>query len=72
AEGGGRGEEQPGAHGQGGAEGVQGGRQQGGTAQASQLAGQAGETLRQAGRSVWEAIQGGMAQRRQGQQRRDR
>ncbi|MER7330806.1 MULTISPECIES: hypothetical protein [unclassified Micromonospora] len=32
---------------------------------AAQLAEQAGETLRQAGRSVWEAIQGGMAQHRQ-------
>ncbi|MFI7430182.1 hypothetical protein ACIBPB_24575 [Micromonospora sp. NPDC049836] len=32
---------------------------------AAQLAGQAGETLRQAGRSVWEAIQGGMGQNRQ-------
>ncbi|MGN9811823.1 hypothetical protein ACTMSW_21000 [Micromonospora sp. BQ11] len=31
---------------------------------AAQLAEQAGETLRQAGRSVWEAIQGGMAHRR--------
>ncbi|MCW3813608.1 hypothetical protein ONA91_03940 [Micromonospora sp. DR5-3] len=29
---------------------------------AAHLAGQAGETLRQAGRSVWEAIQGGMGQ----------
>ncbi|MBQ0905724.1 hypothetical protein [Micromonospora sp. U21] len=37
---------------------------------AAQLAEQAGETLRQAGRSVWEAIQGGMAQHRQ-QGRRD-
>ncbi|WP_346537297.1 hypothetical protein [Micromonospora sp. DPT] len=72
AEGGGRGEQKPGEHGQGGPEGAQGGRQQGGAAPASQLAEQAGETLRQAGRSVWEAIQGGMAQRRQGQQRRDR
>ncbi|MGC4886161.1 hypothetical protein [Micromonospora sp. DT227] len=32
---------------------------------AAQVAGQAGETLRQAGRSVWEAIQSGMSQRRQ-------
>lgn len=32
---------------------------------AAQLAGQAGETLRQAGRSVWEAIQSGMGQNRQ-------
>ncbi|MEU4639804.1 hypothetical protein [Micromonospora sp. NPDC023814] len=32
---------------------------------AAQLAEQAGETLRHAGRSVWEAIQGGMAQHRQ-------
>ncbi|SCG57083.1 hypothetical protein [Micromonospora humi] len=32
---------------------------------AAQLAGQAGQTLRQAGRSVWEAIQGGMSQHRQ-------
>ncbi|MFI7646885.1 hypothetical protein ACIBTZ_12510 [Micromonospora sp. NPDC049460] len=37
----------------------------GGTPSATQLAEQAGETLRQAGRSVWEAIQSGMAQRRQ-------
>ncbi|MFF4877175.1 hypothetical protein [Micromonospora sp. NPDC000668] len=37
---------------------------------AAQLAEQAGETLRQAGRSVWEAIQGGVAQHRQ-QGRRD-
>ncbi|SCE84966.1 hypothetical protein [Micromonospora mirobrigensis] len=37
-----------------------------------QLTSQAGESLRQAGRSVWEAIQGGIAQRRQGQQRPDR
>ncbi|MER5332419.1 hypothetical protein [Micromonospora sp. NPDC002717] len=37
----------------------------GGTPSAAQLAEQAGETLRQAGRSVWEAIQSGMAQRRQ-------
>ncbi|MFG3702573.1 hypothetical protein ACGF5C_32585 [Micromonospora sp. NPDC047620] len=36
-----------------------------GTPSATQLAEQAGETLRQAGRSVWEAIQSGMAQRRQ-------
>lgn len=82
AEGGGRGEEtgERGAERGGGRPGegaeppeVRGGEQQpGGTAQAGQLAGQAGETLRQAGRSVWEAIQGGMAQRRQGQQRRDR
>ncbi|MBM0231642.1 hypothetical protein JNW91_07090 [Micromonospora sp. STR1_7] len=32
---------------------------------AAQLAEQAGETLWQAGRSVWEAIQGGVAQHRQ-------
>ncbi|MEU7925818.1 hypothetical protein [Micromonospora sp. NPDC049107] len=32
---------------------------------AAQLAEQAGESLRQAGRSVWEAIQGGIAQHRQ-------
>ncbi|MFI2708867.1 hypothetical protein ACH495_01870 [Micromonospora sp. NPDC018662] len=31
---------------------------------AAHLAGQAGQTLRQAGRSVWEAIQGGMSQHR--------
>ncbi|WP_051708469.1 hypothetical protein [Micromonospora parva] len=37
---------------------------------AAQLAEQAGETLRQAGRSVWEAIQGGVAQHRP-QGRRD-
>ncbi|MGW5558429.1 hypothetical protein ACWER9_14520 [Micromonospora sp. NPDC003944] len=37
---------------------------------AAQLAEQAGETLRQAGRSVWEAIQGSVAQHRQ-QGRRD-
>ncbi|SCG68144.1 hypothetical protein [Micromonospora halophytica] len=49
-----------------------GDRERRGTSPASQFAGQAGETLRQAGRSVWEAVQGGMAQRRQGQQRPDR
>ncbi|SBT63295.1 hypothetical protein GA0070622_0244 [Micromonospora sediminicola] len=42
----------------------------GSAAGAAQLAGQAGQTLRQAGRSVWEAIQGGMAQNRP--PRRDR
>ncbi|MFC4149053.1 hypothetical protein ACFO0M_22610 [Micromonospora mangrovi] len=36
-----------------------------GTSGAAQMAGQAGESLRQAGRSVWEAIQGGMGQSRQ-------
>ncbi|MCI4063631.1 hypothetical protein MRQ36_13960 [Micromonospora sp. R77] len=35
-----------------------------GASGAAQMAGQAGETLRQAGRSVWEAIQGGMGQHR--------
>jgi hypothetical protein len=43
----------------------QGRSDQGGAAAAAQLADQAGETLRQAGRSVWEAIQGTMAQHRQ-------
>lgn len=42
----------------------------GGAQSAAQLAEQAGETLRQAGRSVWEAIQSGVAQHRQ-QGRRD-
>ncbi|RLK24271.1 hypothetical protein DER29_2174 [Micromonospora sp. M71_S20] len=37
----------------------------GGAPSAAQLAEQAGETLRQAGRSVWEAIQDGVAQHRQ-------
>ncbi|MCZ7440432.1 hypothetical protein O7598_28850 [Micromonospora sp. WMMC241] len=37
---------------------------------AAQLAGQAGQTLRQAGRSVWEAIQSGMSQQRQQRPRR--
>ncbi|NYH44334.1 hypothetical protein HNR22_004061 [Micromonospora jinlongensis] len=37
----------------------------GGAQSAAQLAEQAGETLRQAGRSVWEAIQSGVAQHRQ-------
>ncbi|MGN9763870.1 hypothetical protein ACTMS2_01710 [Micromonospora sp. SD12] len=37
----------------------------GGAQSAAQLAEQAGETLRQAGRSVWEAIQDGVAQHRQ-------
>ncbi|SCL16688.1 hypothetical protein GA0070624_1088 [Micromonospora rhizosphaerae] len=41
-----------------------GGRPQSAGAGAAQLAGQASETLRQAGRSVWEAIQGGMGQQR--------
>ncbi|MCO1596537.1 hypothetical protein M8C17_15365 [Micromonospora sp. RHAY321] len=54
--------------GQGGG-GVPGGAQAAAQS-AAQLAEQAGETLRQAGRSVWEAIQGGMAQHRQ-QGRRD-
>ncbi|MFI7210487.1 hypothetical protein ACIBP4_02235 [Micromonospora maritima] len=40
------------------------GPEPGSAAGAAQLAGQAGQTLRQAGRSVWEAIQGGMAQNR--------
>ncbi|MET8065180.1 hypothetical protein ACFYON_27010 [Micromonospora sp. NPDC005686] len=35
------------------------------TAEAAQLAGQAGQALRQAGRSVWEAIQGNPSQNRQ-------
>ncbi|WP_405428416.1 hypothetical protein [Micromonospora sp. NBC_00617] len=66
--------------GQSGGGGGQGGGGQGGggvssgahaaAQSAAQLAEQAGETLRQAGRSVWEAIQGGMAQHRQ-QGRRD-
>ncbi|MFV2116106.1 hypothetical protein ACFHW0_27730, partial [Micromonospora sp. LOL_025] len=55
------------------AEGGQGGQPEnrggggggGGAPSAAQLAEQAGETLRQAGRSVWEAIQGGVAQHRQ-------
>ncbi|MGR6316597.1 hypothetical protein Q2K19_10070 [Micromonospora soli] len=40
------------------------GAEAGKPAGAAQLAGQAGETLRQAGRSVWEAIQSGMSQNR--------
>jgi hypothetical protein len=44
--------------------GRSGGRSPGASG-AAQMAGQAGETLRQAGRSVWEAIQGGMGQNRQ-------
>lgn len=44
----------------------EGGQGEGGPASgAAQLAGQAGETLRQAGRSVWEAIQSGMGQNRE-------
>ena len=39
-------------------------REQSPSAGAGQLAGQAGQTLRQAGRSVWEAIQNGMGQQR--------
>ncbi|RLP92703.1 hypothetical protein [Micromonospora sp. CV4] len=58
-----------GGAGQGGAGGGPGGAQAAAQS-AAQLAEQAGETLRQAGRSVWEAIQGGMAQHRQ-QGRRD-
>ncbi|MFY1597540.1 hypothetical protein [Micromonospora sp. WMMD737] len=42
-----------------------GGGGDGGAPSAAQIAEQAGETLRQAGRSVWEAIQGGIAQHRQ-------
>ncbi|WFE33114.1 hypothetical protein [Micromonospora sp. WMMD975] len=54
----------------GGEAGPGAGAASGGTVQppgagAAQLAGQAGQTLRQAGRSVWEAIQSGMAQHRQ-------
>ncbi|QLQ38755.1 hypothetical protein [Micromonospora robiginosa] len=54
--------------GSGGGEGSGGDARSGGTVESSgaaQLAGQAGQTLRQAGRSVWEAIQSGMSQHRQ-------
>ncbi|MEV4654763.1 hypothetical protein [Micromonospora sp. NPDC049301] len=53
-----------GVGGQGGG-GVPGGAQAA-VQSAAQLAEQAGETLRQAGRSVWEAIQGGVQHRQQG------
>ncbi|MFD6568663.1 hypothetical protein [Micromonospora profundi] len=67
----GQGSSGPGGSGQG-SSGGQGGSGQGGgpggaqaaAQSATQFAEQAGETLRQAGRSVWEAIQGGLAQHR--------
>ncbi|MCM0673910.1 hypothetical protein NCC78_04200 [Micromonospora phytophila] len=75
----GRGEPQPGGEGQAtpgarqqggpGGAGEQGGARQAGEGagppSAAQLAEQSSQTLRQAGRSVWEAIQEGMAQHRQ-------
>ncbi|MBM0274098.1 hypothetical protein [Micromonospora tarensis] len=54
----------------GGGDGGLPGAAQAAAQSAAQLAEQAGETLRQAGRSVWEAIQGGVAQHRP-QGRRD-
>ncbi|MFE9693427.1 hypothetical protein [Micromonospora sp. NPDC005806] len=57
---------EPPTGGAGPGQGAQAGKpSEGGPSGAAQLAGQAGETLRQAGRSVWEVIQAGMSQSRQ-------